>query len=93
MYFSVCDTVKSMKNKSKQDMLVKWNKDLYMELILSCQAYSPERGNTSWEVVCFCSEDEMWLARNQFKAAGLFWVTRTQMFHLETLYGTDKERK
>lgn len=59
MYFFVCDTVKSMNNKSKQDMLVKGNKYLYIELTLSCQAYSPEWGNTSWEVVCFCSKDKM----------------------------------
>jgi len=64
-----------------------------MEVTLSHQAYSPEWGNASREIVCFCSEDEMRLAHNQFKAAGFFWVTRTQMFHLETIYGTDKERK
>ena len=74
-------------------MLVTWNKHLYIGLTRSYQAFSPERGNTSWEVVCFCSEDEMSLAHRQFKAAGLCWVTRTQMFQLETFYGTDKVRK
>ena len=40
MYFCICDTVRSMSNKSKQDVLVKWNKHLYFGLTLSYQALS-----------------------------------------------------
>jgi hypothetical protein len=53
-----------------------------------CKAYSPEWSNASWEIMCFSSKDEVWLALNHFKAAGLFWVAGTQMFYIVTLDST-----
>jgi hypothetical protein len=61
---------------------------LEQEFTLLCKAHSPEWSNTSWKIVCFGSEDKVWLALNHFKAAGLFWVAGTQIFHLVTHDGT-----
>ena len=69
----------------QRDMLVKWNKHLYIGLTHSYEAYSPEWSHTIWEIVCSCSEDEMWLSHSQFKPAGFFRATRAQMCHLGTL--------
>jgi hypothetical protein len=61
---------------------------LEQEFRTLCKAYSPEWSNTSWKIMCFSSKDEVWLALNHFKAAGLFWVAGTQMFYIVTFDGT-----